>query len=221
MKLKEDSKIKLLIIAGAIVGVAAASIVVYRKVKAKNKLTISDSMFREAAKDLGVDEAFLRAIAEKEGGSKGFYPDTGKPVVRMENHILDRYYKGKGITFDADSVYGYNKTGSAEYNRFEKALSDNRTAAIYSTSFGAFQIMGFNALPIGYKSYEEFFNKMSTNADDQFDAMVRFIKYKNLTPLIKARNYTGFAKVYNGSTAYAQGPNGLEALHQKWISKLS
>lgn len=212
----ESTKINILIAAGALIGVVIA---MREGKKVYDKLTISDKMFKDSAKSLGVDEAFLRAIAEKEGGSKGFYLN-GKPVVRMENHILEKYFNGMGKSFDADAKYGPNKVGSAEYDRFAAALKDNRNAAIYSTSFGAFQVMGFNAIPIGYKSLEEFFQKMSTSADDQFDAMVRFIKYKNLVPLIKARNYAGFAKVYNGSIAYAQGSNGLEALHQKWINKL-
>lgn len=215
----QDNTIKWLIITGASLGVLIALYKTGKKVY--NKITISDDMFKRSAAELGVDESFLRALAEKEGNGKGFYLTTGKPIVRMENHILDRYYNGIGKSFNAAAKYGPNRSGSGEYDRFSTALADNRSAAIYSTSFGPFQIMGFNAIPIGYKSLEEFFQKMSTNADDQFEAMIRFIKYKKLVPLIKARNYNAFAKIYNGSTAYAQGPNGLEALHAKWLKKLS
>lgn len=185
-----------------------------------DKTIITDAMFRDSAAKLGVDEAFLRAIAEKEGGGNGFYI-TGKPVVRMENHILDRYYASKGKTFNAAAKYGSNKVGAAEYDRFMKAYEDNPEAAIYSTSFGAFQIMGFNALPLGYPSYSDFYRKMSGSANDQFDAMIRFIQKNNLIQYIKSRDYSSFAKKYNGSVTYAQGSNGLAALHEKWIKKLA
>lgn len=186
----------------------------------KKKTQISDSMFASAARQLGVDEAFLRALAEKEGGGHGFYINS-EPVVRMENHVLNRYYASKGKTFDATGAYGTNKTGINEWYRFKKAYDIDPQAAIYSTSFGAFQVMGFNALDLGYTSLTDFFKKMSNSADDQFDAMVRFIKKKNLVPYIKNRDYIGFALKYNGSASYAQGSNGLAALHSKWIKALS
>jgi hypothetical protein len=185
----------------------------------KKKTEISDSMFAQAASKLGVDQAFLRALAEKEGAGQGFYIN-GEPKVRMENKVMDKYYSSKGVPFDAASTYGPNKAGIQEWYRFSNALSKDRQAAIYSTSFGAFQIMGFNALDLGYKSYEEFFQKMSSSADDQFDAMVRFIQKKNLVPYIKAKDYVGFALKYNGSASYALGPDGLQALHTKWIQRV-
>lgn len=186
----------------------------------KKKTQISDSMFASAAKQLGVDEAFLRALAEKEGGGKGFYINS-EPVVRMENHVLNRYYASKGKSFDATAKYGVNQTGINEWYRFKKAFDADPLAAIYSTSFGAFQVMGFNAISLGYPSLIDFFNKMSNSADDQFDAMIRFIKKNNLVPYIKNRDYIGFALKYNGSASYAQGSNGLAALHSKWIKALS
>lgn len=186
----------------------------------KKKTQISDSMFKSAAKRLGVDEAFLRALAEKEGAGNGFYANA-EPIVRMENHILNRYYASKGKSFDAASVYGSNKTGISEWYRFKKAFDNDPLAAIYSTSFGAFQVMGFNALDLGYPSLMDFYNKMSTSADDQFEAMVRFIQKKNLVQYIKNRDYVNFALKYNGSAAYAQGSNGLAALHSKWLKALA
>jgi len=210
-----DRNIRIAMGLGILAG-ALLSIKVGREVYVKT--VISDKMFSDSAKLLGIDEAFLRAIAEKEGGGKGFYIN-GKPIVRLENHILEKYYLSKGKTIDADKLYGSNKSGMSEYSRFVRAYNDDPEAAIYATSFGAFQVMGFNAIPIGYKSLYEFYNKMHQSADNQFEAVVRFIKKNNLTPYIKNRDYNGFAKKYNGSVSYAQGPNGIAALHKKWLSK--
>ena len=169
-------------------------------VTSKNKMAISEKAYIDAAKRLNVDTAAVKAVAKIEGGSKAFYPETNFPIVRMENHILRRYCSKNGLSCPD---FGANSYGIGEWNRFKKAYDWNKDAAIYSTSFGLFQIMGFNHKSCGYNSLQSFYNAMSESADKQFDAFVSFIQKNNLAQYIQSKNWAGFAYRYNGA-GYAQ-----------------
>lgn len=153
-------------------------------------------MYSIKAKELGVEEAALRAVAEVESGNNGFYPNTKLPIVRMENHVLPRYHRLYNI---ASKGFGLNKVGVAEYNRFLEAFKYNSDSAIQSTSFGQFQIMGFNWKDLGYKSPQDFYTQMSKDAVAQFDGFVRFIVKNNLVQYLKSKEWAKFAYRYNGS----------------------
>lgn len=203
MKLTPEAK-KVLTFTGTflIFGVVGGLIVdrVRKKGTNKNKMAISEKAYQDAARKLNVDTAAIKAVAKIEGGSKAFYPETDFPIVRMENHILRRYCSKNGLTCPD---FGSNSYGIGEWNRFKKAYEWNKDAAIYSTSFGLFQIMGFNYKSCGYNSLQSFYNAMSQSADKQFDAFVNFIQKNNLAQYIQSKNWAGFAYRYNGP-AYAQ-----------------
>jgi len=163
-------------------------------------MAISEKAYQDAARKLNVDTAAIKAVAKIEGGSKAFYPETDFPIVRMENHILRRYCSKNGLTCPD---FGANSYGIGEWNRFKKAYDWNKDAAIYSTSFGMFQVMGFNYKKLGYKSLQSFYNLMSENVDNQFDAFMRFIETNNLAQYLRTKNWAKFAYYYNGRT-YAQ-----------------
>ena len=93
-----------------------------------------------------------------------------------------------------------------QYLRLEKAKKINTDAALKSTSWGLFQIMGFNHLTCGYKTVEDYVNDMCLNEEKQLQAFINFIKNDsngNKYTALKAKDWTLFAKLYNGS-GYAQ-----------------
>lgn len=97
----------------------------------------------------------------------------------------------------------YYVGGTAEYIRLEKAKklgSDKKIAdaANCSASWGLFQIMGFNAVSIGYSSIDEFVDKMNLNEGEHLKAFGRFLEKNNLIGLLRSKNWASFALKYNG-----------------------
>lgn len=160
-----------------------------------------------AASALGVSPAAIKTVIEVETNGSGFLPD-GRPKILFERHIFYRQLKARGV--DVAAVYkqvpdlcqttagGYSG-GSKEWDRFERARAIHPTAAIEATSWGLGQVLGANAVSIGYASPEAYMADMKTSEDKQLEAMVRFIK-KNptLVSALSRQDWVTFAKVYNG-----------------------
>lgn len=203
MKLTAEQKKIAAVVGGfLVIGAAGGGLVKFVKNKIgkkKNKDMISDQAFKDTARKLGVEEATIRAVAKIEGGSKAFYTDTNFPIVRMENHIIKRYCDNNKLQCPD---FGKNQTGINEWYRFKKAYDWNKKAAIYSTSFGMFQIMGFNYAYVGWPSLESFYASMSESADEQLKAFVNFVIKKKLVTALKNHDWKAFAKGYNGATYY-------------------
>lgn len=92
----------------------------------------------------------------------------------------------------------YKKDGIAEFARFEVAKGLDRNAAMLSSSWGAFQIMGFNYKSAGYSSVEEFVEAMHNSEANQLLAFVRFVKAQGLDVHLRSRDWAAFARGYNG-----------------------
>jgi hypothetical protein len=94
--------------------------------------------------------------------------------------------------------------GKAEHDRVSKACLIDDNSALESTSWGAFQIMGFHWRRLGYIDIQSFVKAMHTSESEQFTAFVSFVKTDaKLHNALKAQNWTAFARLYNGQ-AYAR-----------------
>ncbi|NWB91601.1 N-acetylmuramidase domain-containing protein [Pseudomonas agarici] len=170
-----------------------------------------------AAQSLDLPLACLYAVNEVESKGQGFL-DNGKPVILFERHIMYRQltkvrHEGDDpseLKRQADLLATGNPAiinpkpggyfgGTAEYQRLGSARLIDDTAALESTSWGAFQIMGFHWQRLGYVSVWAFAEAMQTSESQQFDAFVRFIETDPaLHKALKARKWADFAKPYNG-----------------------
>lgn len=164
-----------------------------------------------AAHELGVPAAAVHAVKEVESAGHGFY-DDGTPLILFERHIMYRQVREKfnrsaadrfaGMYPDIINVapggYGKSKEQPARMDRAAKQI--DRECALQSASWGLFQIMGFHWKALGYESLQSFVNSMYRSEGDQLDAFVRFIKEnENIHRALKALDWPGFAKGYNGS----------------------
>lgn len=163
-----------------------------------NKLQECD--FITAAKLLNCEVAAIKAVHEVEVRGKAFQPD-GKPTILFERHKFSKYTNGK---FDKTHPHisnkksgGYGPT-SAQHGRLAEAAKLDRTAALMSASWGAFQIMGFNYLSAGFKDLQSFINAMYAGEVEQLLSFVNFIKSEKLEKYIQTRNWAAFAERYNG-----------------------
>ena len=170
-----------------------------------------------AAKLIPCDPAMVHAIGLKESRKAPFLP-SGDATILFERHqFYNRFIipRKPGQTREAlieeraeiaarypticNKEPGGYKGGQAEYDRLNIARGFSEIAALESASYGQFQVMGFNAVAIGYSSVLEFERLMQQDVFQHLEAFVRFIKN---TPLarqgIMNKDFAKLALGYNG-----------------------
>lgn len=152
-----------------------------------------------AASKIGCQVAAVRTVITVES-SGGFLAD-GRPKILFERHYFSRLTKCKFDAANPDvanpKTGGY-KGGAAEYDRLAKAIKLDRDAALRSASWGAFQIMGDNCKACGFADVESYVKAMVSGEPAQLDAFVGFIKKSGLDDELVRRDWTAFARGYNG-----------------------
>ncbi len=166
------------------------------------------------ANEYQVELACIKAVNEIESSGKGFLIDS-RPKILFEGHIFWQELERRNIDPQEyvqpetqDILYKkwtkkYYQGGSREYDRLDKAAAlipglDLIDAAHASASWGVFQIMGFNAIPIGYDSVDSFVCKMYQNEREHLGAFGRFLKTNNLIAALQNKDWDTFAYRYNG-----------------------
>jgi hypothetical protein len=192
--------------------------------------TLTDEDFARAAKELNVEEAAIRAVAEVEAAGAGFNAD-GRPAILYEAHIFQKETGGKyanakdrrGVSLSSPSWNRslYGATGAAQHNRYEDARKLDPDAANKACSWGTFQILGQNHKACGFDTSQEFVDAMWTGgAGAHLDAFVAFIKANKLDGPLRDKNWKAFARGYNGP-AYAMNKydQKMAAAYARWKAK--
>lgn len=179
-----------------------------------NSKLLSEQDLIDFSNQFNLELAVVKAVNEVESNGKGFLID-GRPKILFEGHIFWRELEKRGInpgtyvSANTQDILFENYTkkyyvgGTAEYTRLEKAINldqDKRIAdaANSSASWGLFQIMGFNAISIGYNSIDEYVEKMNENEGEHLKAFGLFLEKNNLIGLLRSKNWASFALKYNG-----------------------
>ncbi len=171
----------------------------------------------------GIAPAAALALWMVECGGLPF--KRGRPVLRFENHMFfKRWGKDHEALFDQHFQFGgrgaiaglgweqhkfrlkaqdawrrFHGDQSTEYQVFELAARlAAREAACLSASFGGPQIMGFNHALTGYENASAMFQAFGRAERWQVLAFFDFCRVKELGAVIAARDWHGFARVYNG-----------------------
>jgi hypothetical protein len=180
----------------------------------KDKLT--NEMIKDLANRLGIEPALLKAVQIVEAAGRDGFLSDGRPQILFEGHIM---YKGFHKKFpDRDLAYLCKKFstvfypkwdkskyfgGLGEYKRLELAKEIDEECALKATSWGMFQIMGFNHNLCGCKDVFDFVHKMSESHEKQLELMYYFMNNSGCLKELKEKDWAGFAKKYNGP-GYAQ-----------------
>lgn len=154
--------------------------------------TLTNADLHRAARELGCEVALIRAIDKVESSGSGF-TKTGELKLRFEAHWFKHY--------TAKSILGSDATA------FRNAEAINSKAALLSTSWGRYQMMGFNFALCGYASVEAMVAAFKKGEPAQLTAFVQFIKKNNggkLWAAVKALDFQKIAYYYNGA-GYAVG----------------
>lgn len=184
------------------------------------KNTLEKEDFIRAGATLTCHPGMVEAISLKEARGSAFLTD-GRPQILFERH---QYYRRLAIVrkpgqTQASQTALRNEVaakypnicnpntggyigGAAEYDRLKIARSYSDTAGLESASFGLFQVMGFNAVAIGYESVQEFVRLMELDIENHLTSLTRFILH---TPAalraMRSRDFRALALAYNGKNA--------------------
>lgn len=168
---------------------------------------LSEKDLKDISRELGIELAAMKAVNEVESMGLGFI--AGKPKILFEGHIFWKRLRVHGIDPEEfregneDVLYsrwtsGHYIGGVAEHKRLAKAKKIHVAAALESASWGLFQIMGFHWKSLGYKSVQQFVQKMEKNEREHLVAFAKFIKFHKLDGYLKDHDWAQFARKYNG-----------------------
>lgn len=172
---------------------------------------LQESDFKLAAFLLDCDIASIKAVQKVETGGSGGFLDSGKPKILFEGHIFwtelqkrkinpQIYAKSHPTILYKSWTKKYYNGGEKEYIRLGEAEKINKDAADSSTSWGMFQIMGNNYKSCDCNTVQEFVKENYSSEFSQLVLFCCFIKNnKNLYNALLEKNWTKFAKAYNGS----------------------
>lgn len=161
----------------------------------------------QAADRLGVPVACIMAVNEVETTGEGFLPD-GRPKILYERHVmyrqltihkLDAAYWERQLPAVVNQTRGGYTGGSIEYMRLARARNIHDESALESTSWGAFQIMGYHWERLDYASVQAFVDNQCLHEGAQLGDFVKFIQSDDvLLKALRARKWSVFASRYNG-----------------------
>ena len=155
------------------------------------------------------DAAYIWTVVEVEtaGLTQGFgFRLDRRPQILFERHMFRKYTNGRfdGTAPDISGPAGSYGLLSEQYSKLEKALSLCAKAnlgaepALKSASWGMGQVMGFNCGIGGYKSCATMVHAMVRSEDHQLACMAGFLRGNGLAEKLIRRDWSGFARMYNG-----------------------
>ena len=175
---------------------------------------LEDDDYRRVADELGVEPAAIKAVVSIEAGTthRGFYAE-GKPVINFDlsvfrqmaarrNVNLGKYSRSHAVVFNRPNTARYGSYQKAQQARLDAAMTIDSISAIHGTFWGMFQIGGFNWKRCGASSVQDFVRRMSTSEQEQLTMFAEFIRNSGLLDALRSKNWSTFARGYNGP-AYA------------------
>jgi hypothetical protein len=176
---------------------------------------VSGAQVDAVAFSLGVEAPVIRAVVRVETGADGGF-DNGRPRILFEPTLFSRLTGGR---FDASNPGVSQATlvrtdlGRTQADRWAKlgeAFSLDSSAALQATSWGLFQTTGLHFAACGFASVEEFVLDISQSETRQLAAFERFLRSQQLIDELQARDWEGFARVYDGPDNVARYASALQ-----------
>lgn len=182
----------------------------YRTKQPDTKM-LTEQDYINAANDLGCNVAAIKAVDDVESLGDGFLA-SGKLKILFEGHKFYKYvtdpeqvskdYPTICFRVSTAETRKYYLGGEAEYKRFNQAFKIDPRAAMLSTSWGRYQIMGFNYQDAGYKSVDEMIDDYKLGEDKQLLSFCQFVKKVDLHKCLQGDkpDFAAFASGYNGKS---------------------
>lgn len=167
--------------------------------------------FESAARDLGVETAAVRAVAQVESGGRTGFDGKGRPLIRYENHWFQDLTNGQfdadypdlsaaygSAQYEATHQYGGEKGNDEQWDLLTRAFELAPEAAVMCCSWGMFQVMGKHATDVGWANLETFVNDMFYSASQHLRAFLGFCRSNGLIDYLRDHDWASFAQHYNG-----------------------
>ncbi|RJG46457.1 N-acetylmuramidase domain-containing protein [Mesorhizobium sp. DCY119] len=163
---------------------------------------------RQFAQRLGCETAALLAVIEIESGGRVYAIVNGRkePMIRFEGHYFDRRLTGEarvearrlGLAHPNAGAVKNPSTQEARWTLINRAIEIDAIAALESVSWGLGQVMGAHWNWLGYESVAKLVNTARDGVAGQIELMVRYIEKAGLAGALQRRDWTAFARGYNG-----------------------
>ncbi|MES0207947.1 N-acetylmuramidase family protein [Mesorhizobium sp. M0028] len=152
---------------------------------------------------IGVGEDEIHAFLDVETCGSGF-DNQGRPTILFEPHVFYRNLSGAARSKAVAAGLAYPKWGGKpyprdSYPRLKAACAIDETAALKSASWGLGQVLGENFEAAGFLTVQAMVEAMKDDEENQLLAAVNFIKANKLDDNLRAHDWAGFAKGYNGA----------------------
>lgn len=174
-------------------------------IAAGRALKMTGADIENVAAYLGCEVAALKAVMAVESSGKGF-DAKNRPIILFEPHVFYRNLGANreeavslGLAYPKWGQHPYPRGNDAQYVRLEAARQINNEAAFRSISVGLGQILGENFRAAGHQSAGEMFVTAADSEGAQLMQMAHFIKANKLDDELRAKNWAGFARGYNGA----------------------
>lgn len=182
---------------------------------------------RTVADAIGIDAAALLAVAEVESGGQALVEIGGRPMplILYEYHVFHRRLRptaraqavAAGLAAPRWGQIPYPRSQRERYALLERAKLIDAEAAYSACSWGVGQVLGENARWLDYESAEALAQEAMTGVAGQVRLMLRFIERKELDRALNARDWTAFARGYNGPLHYRHDYAGrLARAYDRW-----
>jgi hypothetical protein len=164
----------------------------------------------DSAALVGCHPAMIAAFIEVEAAGSGYYPDGRLKVLPERHKVYSLLPAGKrddavrlGLAVPSWSpktqYKDFRKDGGGRYEFLERVASEyGPELAADAASWGAGQLMGFNAASVGYSSALEMVAAFANSEDAQIVAIAKFLVSNNLDDEARAENCKGLCRGYNG-----------------------
>lgn len=172
-------------------------------------LHLTEHDFEIVAEELDVEVAAIKAVVEIEAGKamKGFWA-PGIPVINFDRTMYLKYRNKVASTAGAKGeTVPPGLTGYAlkEWKELIAARKTNAQGANMGTFWGMFQIGGFNYKLCGCESVDEFVKRMAYSELEQLQLFAMFITNTGMVESLRKKNWSAFARKYNGPSYAKRG----------------
>jgi hypothetical protein len=169
----------------------------------------------EAAKNIDCEVAVIQAIAEVESSGCGFINDKTK--IRFEVHkfwafwgrdnkaIFKRNFKFNKLLrwrghkyLSSDRWLYVHSNQITERDAIAIAFKYSDRATKLATSYGKFQIMGFNYELAGYETLDKYVSSMHISERNHLKAFISFCISTKAAKYLRNKRFYSFARIYNG-----------------------
>lgn len=174
----------------------------------RNAPAMTDADIAAYAARWNVPVGHVRGVRKVEA-PKGAFDAEGRPTSLYEKHVFGR---NSGHRFDAShpvlssrhwqpGTYG---PASIQYDKLAQACALDPEAAFKACSFGAFQVLGENAIAIGYPSAFDMACDLAGSEVAHLESFSRFIETNRLVAKLRAcvpgnpKSCVPFVEAYNG-----------------------